>query len=94
MVKSMNSFDGMCNSDVVQDEKTSILAGACEYIEKLQRQVQELQYELDTDSACSDEDDSVSSCEDALSTELERPADAIAVMDAECRGCSHFTVGF
>jgi hypothetical protein len=54
--------------DVVQDEKESILASAYEYIENLQRQVQELNDKLDGESAYSDDDDDeeddLSSCED------------------------------
>lgn len=74
------------------NEKASILAGAYEYIEKLQRQVLELYTELDTEFACSDEE--VSSCEgDYFSDEdEERPVDSNAALEAtclECRGCSH-----
>ena len=80
---------------VLQDEKASILAGAYEYIEKLQRQVLELYTELDTEFACSDEE--VSSCEgDYFSDEDERPVDSNAALEAtylECRGCSHPMVG-
>ena len=86
--------------DVVQDEKESILAGAYEYIENLQRQVQELNDELDGESAYSDDDDDeeddVSSCEDDLSAEAERPADSNAGLEldrAESCGCSNPTVG-
>lgn len=55
MLKRMGSDDEW-NFDVVQDEKTLILRGAYEYIEKLQRQVQELHSELDSDSCFSDDE--------------------------------------
>lgn len=87
----------------VQDEKASILTGAYEYIEKLQRQVQELHYELESESCC---DDDLSACEDDFSlweddfspscTEEERPADSNAAVESSCTsccGCSQPTVG-
>jgi hypothetical protein len=92
--------DDVWDLDVVQNEKESILAGAYEYIENLQRQVQELNDELDGESAYSDDDDDdeeddVSSCEDDLSAEIERPVDSNAGLEldrAECCGCSNPTV--
>jgi (p)ppGpp synthase/HD superfamily hydrolase len=92
----METDDGW-NLDVVQDEKESILAGAYEYIENLQRQVQELNDELDGESAYSDDDDEddVSSCEDDLGAEAGRPVDSNAGLEldrAECCGCSNPTV--
>ncbi|KAG0565060.1 hypothetical protein KC19_8G160400 [Ceratodon purpureus] len=71
------------------NEKASILTGAYEYIEKLQRQVLELHDELDSESVCSDdEEDDVSSCEDDLNTEADSPLDFNAVFQGsgvECR---------
>ncbi len=95
MVKDARSDDG-CDFAVVQNERASILVGAYEYIEKLQRQVQELYSELDTEFACSD--DEVSSCEDEYFSddEEERPVSsnpALEASRAECRGCSHPMVG-
>jgi len=63
------------------DERASVLTGACEYIEKLQRQVQELHSELDTESCSDDDDDDVSSCEDQEASSPscsgdERPVDS------------------
>jgi len=87
----------------LQDEKASILTGAYEYIEKLQRQVQELLYELESES-CGDDD--LNDCEDDLSrweddlspscTEEERPVDSNAAVESSCTsccGCSQPTVG-
>lgn len=84
------------------DEKASILTGAYEYIETLQRQVQELHYELEAESCCDDDlsscDDDLSSCEDDFCpscTGEERPVDSNAVEEASCTsycGCSQPTV--
>jgi hypothetical protein len=86
--------------DLYTDEKESILASAYEYIENLQRQVQELNDEVDGESAYSDDDedeeDNVSSCEDDLSAEVEQHVDSNAGLKldrAEYCGCSNPTVG-
>ena len=94
-VLKSTGFDDVSDHGM-QNEKGSILSGAYEYIEKLQRQVQELSSELDTDSSCSDDDD-MSSCEFLTDDDEERPVDSKAALVAnhgECRGCSHPTVGF
>lgn len=75
-----------------------MLTGAYEYIEKLQRQVQQLHSEFDAES-CSD-DDHVSSCEGDSSTsctEDERPVDSNSAFEWSCasrRGRSRARVGF
>lgn len=76
-----------------------MLTGAYKYIENLLRQVQELHYELDTES-CSDDDD-VSSCDDydlsPSCTEEERPLDSNSAFEwssASRRGRSRSRVGF
>ncbi|KAG0609093.1 hypothetical protein M758_8G156800 [Ceratodon purpureus] len=69
------------------NEKSEILVGAYEYIERLQRQVQELQSELDAEGGDSDDDDDVSSCEDSLSGEEERSVDSNAGLEVSCSEC-------
>lgn len=61
-----------------QDEKASILGDTYEYIEKLQRQVSDLHYELDTDS-CTDVSDESSS--DRLS---DFTSSSQASLDSQC----------
>lgn len=71
------------NSNTV--EQGAVLTGAYEYIEKLQRQVQQLHSEFDAES-CSD-DDHVSSCEGDSSTsctEDERPVDSNSAFEWSC----------
>lgn len=61
-----------------QDEKASILRDTYEYIEKLQKQVNDLHYELDTDS-CTDVSDESSS--DRLS---DFTSSSQASLDSQC----------
>ena len=95
---SVDESGDVCDFDAVQNEKASILTGAYEYIEKLQRQVLELHDELDSESVCSDdEEDDVSSCEDDLNTEADSPLDFNAVFQGsgvECREDSCDMVSF
>ncbi|XP_024356358.1 transcription factor SCREAM2 [Physcomitrium patens] len=81
-------------------EKSSILADAYEYIEKLQRQVEELNYELDMESYLGDDlchcEDDCSCCEHNLSpSSTERTAESNAGLESssgsDC-GCSQPTV--
>lgn len=84
------------------DVKASILTGAYEYIKKLERQVQDLQHELDAESCCEDDasysDDDLSTCEVDLRqwfTEEKRPVGCNAASEAEltsCHGCPQPTV--
>lgn len=66
--------DGKLCSWLKQEEKASILADAYKYIEKLQRQVEELYYELGTEScfeegsSCCEDDFSLSHRERTLET--------------------------
>lgn len=91
--------DDRCN---LQSERASVLTGACEYIEKLQRQVQELHSELDTESCSDDDDDDGSSCEDdevssPSCSEDERPVDSNSTYEwssASCRGRSRSRVRY
>lgn len=82
------------------DERASVLTGACEYIKKLQRQVQELHSEVDTGPCSDDDDDDVSSCEDdevssPSCSEDERPGDSNSTYEwssASSRGRSRSRV--
>lgn len=72
------------------DERASVLTGAYEYIESLQRQVQELHSELDTVS-WSDDDDDESSCEDdcarpSCSDDDDRAGDSNSAFEWSCAG--------
>lgn len=62
------------------EEKASILTGAYEYIEKLQRQVQELHYELDDSSV-------VDFWEDEEFCEQSRPMDYSNAAESSCSSC-------
>lgn len=65
------------------EEKASILTGAYEYIEKLQRQVQELQYELDSEHDSS----VVDFWEDEEFCEQSRHVDYSNAAESSCSSC-------
>jgi len=82
----------------LQDERASVLTDAYEYIAQLQRQVQELHSELDTET-CSDDD--ASSYEDDFESpscsDEERAVDSNSAFEWSCasrRGRSRSRVGF
>lgn len=67
-----------------QGERASILTGACEYIQKLQRQEAVLRCELGLESSCEEEE--LSSCEDEVSCRSCRETDE----SSKAAGCSEF----
>ncbi|KAG0600911.1 hypothetical protein M758_11G070300 [Ceratodon purpureus] len=69
------------------DERASILTGAYEYIERLQRQEEELLCELGVESSCDEED--LSCCEDEVSCSSCRGAEERAV-ESRPGDCSKF----
>lgn len=73
------------------DERASILTGAYEYIESLQRQEVELRCELGVESSSCDEE--LSCCEDEVSCSSCREADETRAVDAGCPKLNSLSYG-